>query len=84
MFASEPRHLADAVTRLPHADLDGREVWLQRSAYFDGRVDYWYAFAGDPDAGVSGARRTAATEAMTEGIDARWWPLIEARDLHSY
>jgi len=48
IFASEPRFDADAVTRLDHASVTDVETWLQHSAYFEGKVDYWYAFAGDP------------------------------------
>jgi hypothetical protein len=54
IFASEPNYLADGVTRAPYAGLDGAETWLQRSAYFDGTTDYWYAFAGDPAATFAG------------------------------
>ncbi len=53
VFASEPRFLADAVTRLPNAHREGAETWLHRSPYFDGKVDYWYAFAGDPAGSVA-------------------------------
>jgi hypothetical protein len=48
VFASEPRYVGDGVARLPHATLEGAETWLQHSAYFDGKQEYWYAFAGDP------------------------------------
>jgi hypothetical protein len=39
-----------------HADPNGSpsEVWLHRSSYFDGKVDYWYSFAGDPLESPSG------------------------------
>jgi hypothetical protein len=30
--------------------MPGTQIWLHRSAYFDGNVDYWYAFAGNPTA----------------------------------
>lgn len=50
IFASDPRYEASGVARLPHAFIAGAETWLQRSAYFAGRVDYWYSFAGDPAA----------------------------------
>ncbi len=48
VFASEPRYLAEGLTRLSHGLVEGAETWLQRSPYFDGQLDYWYAFAGDP------------------------------------
>ncbi len=54
VFASEPRYAADGVARLPHGLVGGAETWLQRSAYFDGKFDYWYAFAGDPTASLAG------------------------------
>ncbi len=59
VFASEPRFLPDGLTRLPHATVDGAEAWLHRSAYFDGKVDYWYAFAGDPSASLAGGAAVA-------------------------
>lgn len=53
VFDSEPRFRADGLVRLPHASVDGAEAWLHHSPYFDGRVDYWYAFAGDPNASLA-------------------------------
>ena len=35
--------------------VDGTETWLQKSPYFEGKSDYWYAFAGNPAASLSGA-----------------------------
>lgn len=32
----------------PHPDLSGRQMWLQRTLGPGGKLDYWYAFAGDP------------------------------------
>ena len=62
VFMSEPRFEADALVMRPHTSLDGLETWLHKSAYFEGKVDYWYAFAGDPDASLSGgATGTTAT-----------------------
>src|SRR5687768_10875234 len=59
VFATEPRFAADGLTRLPHANIDGAQTWLHRSAYFDGKVDYWYAFAGDPSASLAGGAAVA-------------------------
>ncbi len=56
IFASEPRFVADGLSRHPIVSADGAEAWLHRSAYFDGKVDYWYAFAGDPAASLAGGR----------------------------
>jgi hypothetical protein len=52
VFAAEPRFTGDGLTRAPHDSVDGAEAWLHRSSYFEGRVDYWYAFAGDPSASL--------------------------------
>lgn len=54
VFASEPNFVADGVTRLPHGLVDGAETWLHRSPYFEGKLDYWYAFAGDPTSSLAG------------------------------
>ena len=50
IYAGESRFQADAVTRVAHPLAAGSEIWLQRSPYFEGRVDYWYSFAGNPNA----------------------------------
>jgi hypothetical protein len=60
IFASEPRYEADGLVRLPLETIDGGETWLHRSAYFEGKVDYWYAFAGNPTLSLSGAARPGA------------------------
>ena len=62
VFATEPRFDADGLTRLPHGLLDGAETWLHRSPYFDGQLDYWYAFAGDPAASLAGGASAAMAE----------------------
>ena len=54
IFSSEPRFIPDGVSRHAIATLEGAEAWLHRSAYFDGKVDYWYAFAGNPAGSLSG------------------------------
>ena len=53
VFASEPRFDPEGVTKLEHLSVGGAETWLHRSPYFEGKVDYWYAFAGDPAASLS-------------------------------
>jgi hypothetical protein len=56
LFATEPRFSPDSLVRLPHGSVEGAETWLHLSPYFEGKVDYWYAFAGDPSASlVAGA-----------------------------
>ncbi len=54
VFGSEPQFDADSLTRLPHRLVAGAETWLHRSPYFEGKLDYWYAFAGNPAASFAG------------------------------
>ena len=63
VFASEPNFSADGLTRLPHAGVEGAETWLHRSSYFEGKIDYWYAFAGDPAGSLAGGSQGFATAA---------------------
>jgi hypothetical protein len=65
VFASEPNFVADGVTRLPHGLIDGAETWLHRSPYFEGKLDYWYAFAGNPTASLA----AGAAGALAGGAD---------------
>ncbi len=70
VFAREPSYVADGVARLPHGSISGAETWLQHSPYFEGKTDYWYAFAGDPAASLGGGGAAAvlrpeATESLT-------------------
>jgi hypothetical protein len=60
LFATEPRFASEGLVRLPHATHEGAETWLHRSAYFDGKVDYWYAFAGDPSASLASGSSVSA------------------------
>jgi hypothetical protein len=55
VFAAEPRFDAEGLVTLANPLVDGTETWLQKSPYFDGKSDYWYAFAGNPAASLSGA-----------------------------
>ena len=61
VFMSEPRFSRDALVMQPHATVAGSETWLHKSPYFEGKVDYWYAFAGNPAASLSGAAGATAT-----------------------
>ena len=54
IFATEPHFVPDGVSRHPITGTEGTEAWLHRSAYFEGKVDYWYAFAGNPAGSLSG------------------------------
>ena len=60
IFMSEPRFERDALVMGPHASVASAETWLHKSPYFEGKVDYWYAFAGDPDASLAGGSATIA------------------------
>ena len=67
IFASEPRFEADGLTRLPHSLIEGAETWLHRSAYFEGKQDYWYAFAGDPTASLAAGTTATLVAANADG-----------------
>jgi hypothetical protein len=72
LFGTEPRFDPDGLVTMPHASVEGAETWLHRSVYFDGKVDYWYAFAGDPLASfataASGAPAVVAATAEVPDI----------------
>ena len=55
VFASDPEFDAAGLATLPHSSVPEAEVWLHSSAYFDGTVDYWYAFAGNANATYGGS-----------------------------
>jgi hypothetical protein len=61
---------------VPHGTVPGAETWLDRSAYFDGKLDYWYAFAGDPSATFGGAANGVAALAETVAASATVPPLV--------
>ena len=77
VFASDSRFVADGLTRAPHGSVEGAETWLHRSAYFEGREDYWYAFAGDPSASLAGGAGSAitVTSAVTPTVTATLQPV---------
>jgi hypothetical protein len=56
LFAADPHFDPDGLDAMPHPYAAGSELWLHRSAYFDGKLDCWYAFAGDPAATFAGGR----------------------------
>ncbi len=64
VFAADPRFDPAAVTRAPNTVAADGEIWLQRSAYFDGKSEYWYAFAGNPDATPAGTFVAGASSAL--------------------
>ena len=67
IFMSEPQFDRDALVMEPHATVAGAETWLHKSPYFEGKVDYWYAFAGDPDASLGGNHVERSAGAPTGG-----------------
>ena len=50
IFASDPRYVPSALRSYGHPFSTGQQVWLHRTKYTDGPPNYWYAFAGNPDA----------------------------------
>ena len=50
LFATDRRYVPSALRGYAHPFSAGRQVWLHRTKYTDGPPDYWYAFAGDPNA----------------------------------
>jgi hypothetical protein len=50
LFATDHRYEPWALRGYGHPFSAGRQVWLHRTKYTDGPPNYWYAFAGSPDA----------------------------------
>lgn len=50
IFASDHRYEPSALRAYAHPLSAGQQVWLHRTKYTDGPPNYWYAFAGNPDA----------------------------------
>ncbi len=50
IFAADPRYAPSALRTYAHPFSAGQQVWLHRTQYTDGPPNYWYAFAGNPDA----------------------------------
>lgn len=74
VFASEPHYDPAGLSRHPHPLAEGAEVWLHRSPYFDGQVDYWYAFAGDPRLAFDGRRDARGPAAQWDAPAGRAVP----------
>ncbi|HEX7195957.1 MAG TPA: Ig-like domain-containing protein [Candidatus Limnocylindria bacterium] len=65
-FASDHRFVGPALTSQAHPFSAGQTIWLHRSKYTDGPPNYWYAFAGNPDASpLLSWDRTAPTATMS-------------------
>ena len=80
VFRAEPRFGLGSMDAFAHPSSPGREVWLHRSPYFDGKVDYWYAFAGDPSGSLLSASPADPAFAAAPGPD----PLLAAGIASSY
>jgi hypothetical protein len=50
IFRADPLFAFGELEELEHPSAEGRQMWLHRSRYFYGQLNYWYAFAGDPNA----------------------------------
>ena len=82
--AALPRHLHLSE---PRFDRDGRsscaarrprrrrDLALHQVPYFEGEVDYWYAFAGDPDATFAGGHVERSAGEPTAGLNPMRAPL---------
>jgi len=68
IFMSEPQFDRDALVMEPHETVAGAETWLHKSPYFEGKVDYWYAFAGDPDASLAGTHVEGSAGTSTGSV----------------
>lgn len=69
VFASDPRYDPAAVVTAPSPLVEGTETRLQRSAYFEGKVDYWYAFAGDATRSMADGGAVVAVEPALVAVD---------------
>lgn len=49
-FAAAQQFVPSALTIQPHYFSAGQQIWLHRTRYTEGPANYWYAFAGNPDA----------------------------------
>ena len=75
VFATEPTlHPRCAGPAAARPIVEGAETWLHRSPYFEGKLDYWYAFAGDPTASLAAGAGGAATADLRSPISPRWPP----------
>jgi len=54
LFSGDAQFDARAVNVAAHPQFAQQEVWLHRSPDHNGRLDYWYAFAGDSAASLAG------------------------------
>ena len=59
IFMSEPNFSPDALVTRRHPTVPDAQTWLHYSPYFEGKLDYWYAFAGNPNATFAGGAAAA-------------------------
>lgn len=50
IFGADHRYVPSALSVQPHHFAAGQQLWLHRTKYTDGPPNYWYAFAGNPQA----------------------------------
>lgn len=65
---SGSNYAAEGVTVEPHPYAADAELWLQRSPYFGGKSDYWFAFSGDSTASFASAG-TARPDALLAAFE---------------
>jgi len=63
VFAFDHRYVPSALRAYGHPMSAGQQVWLHRTKYTDGPPNYWYAFAGNPDAAPARAWDAVAPSA---------------------
>ena len=57
LFRSGDGYSPGTLTAMAHPDVPGAEVWVQQTTipgFHFGEADFWYAFAGNPNASVGG------------------------------
>jgi hypothetical protein len=69
VFSSDHRYVPSALRAFGHPISAGQQVWLHRTKYADGPPNYWYAFAGNPEAAPDRAWDAVAPSAeLTSGL----------------
>ena len=66
VFGSDHRFVPSALTTQSHWFSAGQQIWLHRTKYTDGPPNYWYAFAGNPDANPARSWDPVAPTAVLE------------------
>jgi hypothetical protein len=77
LIRSGSHYVAEGTSIQPHPYAARAELWLQRSPYFEGKTDYWFAFSGDPTASFASAgmgRQDALLAAFEQPLTLRLQP----------